>query len=208
MTKTSVGLPLALALLGLAQGAAATTLLTEDFEDGTLDPRISVVTVGGVAAGLRTTGAFGSTQAWGFGRSACGFNCFDAHMSGLLIDFGVPTFVSQISFSEMELFGNWGSGGAIFVDGALFGTTHYDYGRLPYNDLVADTQFRAQSFSLNLVLTTLELRVRDITNASEIVLDDLVISAVPEATPAALWAAGLAVLGWLACQRRREGRPS
>lgn len=195
-----------LALLGLAQGAAASTLLAEDFEGSTLDPRISLVTVGafGVAPGLRAMTEFGSTQAWGFGRSVCGVNCFDGFVSGLLIDFGTPTFVSQLSFNEMELFGNWGSGGAIFIDGALWGSTHYDYGRLPYNDLVADTSFRAQTFVIDRELTTLELRVRDITNASEIRLDDLVLSAVPEAPPQALWLAGLAVLGFLARVRRTQ----
>lgn len=201
---------LALSLLGMAEGAAATTLLAEDFEDGALDSRISLVSVGsfGAAPGIRSMTEFGSTRAWGFGRSVCGFNCFDSFVAGLRIDFGAPTFVAQISFSEMELFGNWGSGGAIFVDGQLWGSTHYDYGRLPYNDLVADTSFRTHTFRLDRELTTLELRVRDITNSSEIVLDDLVVSAVPEAPPQALWLAGLAALGFLARAGRHDGRPA
>lgn len=200
-------MPRALAALALALplAAGAVTVFSESFESGALDPRVSISTVGGFASpsGVKPNPIFGSANAFGFGRSVCGASCFDNHTAGLLINLGAATFVSTLSFKEMELFGNWGSGGAIFVDGALFGTTHYDYGRLPYNDLVADQTFRSQTFDLNRTATTIELRVRDITNRSEIFVDDIVISAVPEPHAAALLAAGLGFI-WFATARRRS----
>jgi hypothetical protein len=191
----------------VAPALAKAALLVEDFEGGSLDPRISLTSIGGFASipGAKPLTNFGSAAAFGFGSSFCPFNCFDAHVSSLTINLGSPTFVSTLAFDETELFGNWGSGGAILLDGALFGTTHFDYGRLPYNDLIADPTFRSRSFALNQAVTTIELRVRDITNLSEIFIDNLTVGegtvTVPEPGVCVLVLAG--ICAWIVrCPRK------
>ncbi len=151
----------------------AATVLYEDFEDGVLDSRITIVTTGTFndPSGIKNITNFGSTKAFGFGRSVCGASCFSDYIT-----------VSTLSFKEMELYSNWGSGGKIYVDGtALTGgdigdvSTH-DFGRTPYNDSNADTTYRTKSFDINSTVTVIELVVWDITSASEIFIDDLSIA--------------------------------
>lgn len=188
----------------------ASVILSETFEGGTLSSNLSVGTVGGYISspGIRDETIFGSAKAFGFGLSTCPLSCFDNHVTSLLIDFGSPTAVTSLSFKEMEVGVNWGSGGAIFVDGALFGTTHYDFGRLPYNDFGSDQIFRTHTFDLNRTATTIELRVRDITNSSEILLDDLAINGtlnpVPLPSSGVLMLMGSAVLLLLGAFRTRS----
>ena len=54
------------------------TILSETFEGATLDPRLSIQTVGGYVAlpGVQGVTDFGSTKAFGFGLSNCRFDCF------------------------------------------------------------------------------------------------------------------------------------
>src|SRR3989441_6992110 len=154
---------------------------------------MSVRTTGTFSAGpgIKNVTNFGSTKAFGFGLSACGASCFFNFVSTLRISFPAPEFVVSISFKEMELFSNWGSGGGIFVDGqpltantAPPGFLSYnDFGRLPYNDFQPDTTFRSRSFPVNRAVTTIELRVADISNQSEIYIDDLVVQGLPAGPP-------------------------
>jgi hypothetical protein len=87
---------------------------------------------------------------------------------------GNPTFVSTISFKYMELFNNWGSQGTIYLDGAPL-TGGVDFEGLPSNGGIPDSTFQAGVFTIDRVITVIELRVVDITNLSEIYIDDLVI---------------------------------
>ncbi len=196
----------ALTLSSLAQGAV---ILSETFEDGVLDTRISVTTVGISNAGIKDVSfTAGSSKAFGFGTSACGASCFTGHTTLFSIDFGTPTFVDTVSFKEMERFGNWGSQGMVIVDGVYLGTsTAYPawpsgpaarFGRMPDNDRVADGVYRSQSFAINQTISTLGLYVWDITSRSEIYIDDLVVNgtqnAVPEPGTLFLLAGGLLAL--------------
>lgn len=195
-------------LLGASAGLACaqTTILSEDFEDGALDPRISVVTVGGFvsAPGVEPFTDFGSTGAFGYGRSNCRANCFDGHVTNLTITFDAPTFVSGISFKEMEIFGNWGSGGNVLADGVLVSPDRISFGRLPYNDFQADTTFRVYSLQIDRPVTRLVLQVWDITDLSEIYLDDLRVTSVPEPSMIWLLAFGAPLIWITAAQRRRR----
>ena len=157
-----------------------------DFENGVLDPRAAVTTVGSIfyPPGIKPANNFGSTKAFGFGRSVCGANCFDSYATTLKIVLPAPTYVSAISFKEMELFGNWGSGGQVFLDGVVVSGGGVDFGRLPSNDLQADTSYRVHEFLVNRTGSNITLRVSDITSTSEIFIDDLVITAVSSAVPA------------------------
>jgi len=159
---------------------AADAILTEDFEDNALDSRIHVETIGDVtnpSPGLKDITEFGSQKAFGFGRSTCGADCWDGFVTKFIIQFPSPTFVSYLSFKEMELFGNWGSEGYIIVDGTstpeYCGQYTQDFGRCPVNDWQTDVTFRTKSFLINKVVETIELRSWDITNVSEIFIDDL-----------------------------------
>lgn len=188
-----------------SQAGAQTTILAEDFEDSALDPRISVVTVGAFvsAPGVQPFTAFGSAGAFGYGRSTCRANCFDGHVTNLTITFDAPTFVSGLSFKEMEVFGNWGSGGNVLADGVLVSPDRISFGRLPYNDLQADTTFRVYSLQIDRPVTQLVLQVWDITDLSEIYLDDLRVTSVPEPSMPWLLALGAPAI-WAAVARRRR----
>lgn len=163
----------------------AAPILSENFESGVLDPRISIQTVGtfSVPAGIQNTTDFGSTKAFGFGLSTCSANCFFDFVNTLHITLMQPTFIATISFDEKEKFDNWGSDGSIFTDGTPLGNGFRDFGRLPYNDRQADTTFRSHVFDVNRIATAIDLRVADITNLSEIFIDNLVINAGQQAIP-------------------------
>jgi hypothetical protein len=76
----------------------------------------------------------------------------------------------------MELFDNWGSRGLVLIVGVRLTNDSDDFGRLPPNDRQPDATFRSRSFPVNRTVNIIELRVEDITNLSEIYIDDLVIT--------------------------------
>jgi hypothetical protein len=177
-----------------AQYTAADVLLTETFEDGFLDPRISVTTVGSFRSnpGIKDVTKFGSTKAFGFGMSSCKADCFQGYVTSLKITFPSPTYVSTLSFKEMESYGNWGAGGKIYVDGISltpegypppfivgFSANVMDFGRNPFNDLQADITYRKHVYPINREASLIEIKVGDITNLSEIFIDDLLINTIP-----------------------------
>jgi hypothetical protein len=156
----------------------STGLLSEDFEDGILDGRITVETTGSFnsAPGIKEITNFGSSKAFGFGLSTCDSSCLYSYMTKLVITFAAPTYVSTLSFKEMELYGNWGSGGKIYIDDEAINEGNDVFGREPYNDAQADTTYRSKNFPINDVISVIELQVWDITSSSEIFIDDLQIS--------------------------------
>jgi len=151
-------------------------ILNEGFETGTPDPRILIDPVGTFNSlpAIRTISNFGSARAFGFGRSTCPASCFDNFVTTLRFTLPTPTFISYIRFKEMELFDNWGSQGQVFLDGVLLPNS--DFGRTPVNNRTPDTMFRTRKFLINRSVRIIELKVRDITNLSEIFIDDLVIA--------------------------------
>jgi len=189
---------LTVSVFALVSTPARAEDVTEDFEDGALPASISVSTVGTFSAnpGIKEVAVFGSARAFGFGRSTCGANCFNGYVTSLKITFPNPTYVSTLAFKDMEMYGNWGSGGKIYVDGAPltaagnpppfasgFSWETMDFGRSPGNDLQADTAYRTHAFAINRVVSLIELRVGDITSQSEIFIDDLVVLGSPPTGP-------------------------
>lgn len=154
-------------------------VLSENFEDNELDPRISINTVGtfNESPGIKNITELGSTKAFGFGRSTCGANCFMNFVTEFTISLATPTYVSSLSFKEIELYGNWGSQGRIFVDGTPLTGNDFDFGRGP-NDGPPDTS-RSRYYPVERKVSTIKLQVRDITNESEIFIDDLQIKGTP-----------------------------
>jgi hypothetical protein len=157
------------------------TILHEDFEDDVLDSRISIETIGtfNYLPGIKDITNFGSTKAFGYGRSTCGSSCFDNYVTNFKITFPQPTMVTDIIFNEMELYGNWGSKGKIYIDGVAltWGTynENQDFGREPTNDGIPDSEFETKTFTINQYVTTIELKVADITSSSEIFIDDIYV---------------------------------
>jgi len=178
----SVGVAAVIVGLMFSSVAQATTLiLYEDFEDETLDFRITIETVGtfNSPSGIKNIVHFGSTKAFGYGRSTCGASCFDGYVTNFKITFPESIYVTTISFNEMELYDNWGSKGKIFADGNPISWGDYnqneDFGRQPTNDRQPDMTYRTHTISVGEYVTTIELKVADITNLSEIFIDDVEI---------------------------------
>ncbi|MBP5319676.1 MAG: hypothetical protein J6334_01715, partial [Kiritimatiellae bacterium] len=159
------------------EAAYGRVLLSENFDGETIDPRLTVSTVGSFTAapGVKEELGVAGTRAFGFGRSTCGSSAFDNYMTTLTVTFDAPTYVASIAFDEMERYGDWGSQGRILVDGTVVdGLTFTKPGSGGYgNSQEADTEFRHRSLTLNMPLTTLSLQVHDITTSSEEFIDNL-----------------------------------
>lgn len=155
---------------------SAQTTLSEGFESGSFQPFMSFQFVGTFSSnpGIVNSTGFGSNKVFSFGKSTCWASCFNNYMTTLIITFPTPTFVADISWKEMEIGGNLGSQGQVFLDDVVFGGA--SLGAQPVNSGVADATHRLQSFSVNQTVTTIKFRVNDITSASEILLDDLKIT--------------------------------
>ena len=78
-----------------------------------------------------------------------------------------------MSFKEMELYGNWGSKGFLYVDGELFESL--EFGGIPTNSRNPDSEYRLNEIQLNKLVSIVELIVTDITKDSEIFIDDILI---------------------------------
>lgn len=165
-----------LSLIGLSNGYSQHILLSENFESDILNPMITVQTVGTFNSypGIKSNTNFGSTKAFGFGLSTCPANCFSNYTSMLTITFPSPTFVDSIKWSEMELFGNWGSQGEIHLDGNVLSGS--SMGALPVNSGIPDAFPRYQAYGINQTVTTIAFYMTDITNTSEVTIDDLEIT--------------------------------
>lgn len=198
------------ASLAVSAGVSAAVVLQEDFEDGMLDPRISVSTVGTFldAPGITSFSSIEGANAFGFGRSVNRFNSFDRYVTNLIIDLGSPTFVESLSFDEMEVFGNWGSRGEVYVDGVLLDPSP-SFGRSPYNDFISDTTFRSHTFAINGLASILTIQVWDITDLSEIYIDRIAVAGGSVPGEVSLPSSALLAvppLLFLVWQQRRKGR--
>ena len=157
----------------------AQAIINEGFESGSFSPFISFQTTGTFtsAPGIINNTNFGSANAFSFGRSNCASSCFNNYVTTLIITFPAPTYVDSIKWKEMEIYGNWGSQGQVFLDDVVFdGAT---LGAMPVNSGVPDATPQLKNFSINQMVTTIKFKVSDITNASEIILDDLQITYTP-----------------------------
>ncbi len=173
-------------LFGFSAVQAQSILLSEGFEGASMDPRISVISTNNFTTnpGVVAMAQFGSAHAFGFGISACGAGCFWSYQTALCITFPSPTYVTTVSFKEMELYGNWGSTGYATINGpVLVGTNIIPpsdnqgiWGRTPQNDGQADNTYRTHTYTVNANVTTIYLTSSDISEPSELFMDDLVIS--------------------------------
>ncbi|MCB9175449.1 MAG: T9SS type A sorting domain-containing protein [Flavobacteriales bacterium] len=180
---------LLIVLAGFIFELNAQTVINEGFESGTFNTLISYQTVGTytVPPGIINNTNFGSTKVFSFGKSTCGSSCFNNYKTTLTITFPTPTYVNSISWKEMEISGNWGSQGQVLLDNVAMGSA--DLGALPVNSTVPDATPRNKAYSINQTVTTIKLEVNDITNASEIIIDDLLVnySVIPKIVGYEYW---------------------
>jgi len=173
--RAALGIGLVITGLILAGSLQATSaILFEDFEDGIFDSRITIETVGTFISqpGIKDITNFGSSRAFGYGKSTCLVNCFDNYVTDFKIILPESTYISAVSFKEIELYDNWGSKGKIYLDGNPITEEGQDFGRSPSNDWEADTEYRSRNYLIDQFVTTIELKVADITQKSEIFIDD------------------------------------
>ena len=154
----------------------AQMVLNEGFESGVFNPAISFQSTGSFSSspGIINNTDFGSTKAFSFGKSTCGSSCFDAFKTTLIVTFPEPIFIESISWKEMEIDGNWGSQGQVFLDDVVFGGAAL--GAMPVNSGVANSTPQLKNFSINQMVTTIKFAVNDISSASQIIIDDLQIN--------------------------------
>jgi len=180
---------LLIVLAGFIFELNAQTVINEGFESGTFNALISYQTVGTytVPPGIINNTNFGSTKVFSFGKSTCGSSCFNNYKTTLTITFPTPTYVNSINWKEMEISGNWGSQGQVLLDNVAMGSA--DLGALPVNSTVPDATPRNKAYSINQTVTTIKLEVNDITNASEIIIDDLQVnySVIPKIVGYEYW---------------------
>lgn len=200
---------------------ANSVILQEDFEDGQPDSRMSYIHYfkygTNVQPGIKNNTGFGSTKAFGFGKSRAGANAFQNHITWLTVDFGTPTYIDRIQYQQRE-YGNWGSSGYIYLDGAGYDVRPSRpgecalpdsyLGRQPSNDHKSDPAPVYKDLPVGQEVTILHFRVSDITSSSEMWVDDIVIlgsegdSDIPEPATILAGIAGIAGVGRYL--RRRE----
>jgi PKD repeat protein len=151
------------------------TIINEGFESGILNPAISFQSTGSFSSspGIINNTNFESTKVFSFGKSTCGSSCFDNYKTTLIVTFPSPTLVDSIKWKEMEIDGNWGSQGKVLLDDVVFGGA--TLGAMPVNSTVPNSTPQLKAISINQMVTTIKFMVNDITNASEIIMDDLQI---------------------------------
>ena len=162
----------------LQPATSAIILFQEDFESGVLSEQEQVSSVGSFnyPPGIKSIINFGSTKAFGFGRSTCAADCYKDHTSSLSIKFPEPVYVSSLEFKEIELYGNWGTAAHLYIDGSLFATNVAS--RYPYNDLIEDSTYEIKAITLDKKVSAISIYIEDITRVSELFIDDLTIFGV------------------------------
>ncbi len=150
------------------------------FEDGGLPANVTIHTVGNFtsAPAIKPSTHFGSTKAFGFGKTDCTADCWDDNTSTLRIQLPESVPIALISFDEAELDGNYGSTGYVMVDGQVVNDGTFE--RLPWNDGIADSEFRHHELTVNLVGRTIDFKVIDITSTSEMFIDNIEIIVYPQ----------------------------
>jgi hypothetical protein len=163
-------------------------LLSENFESGILDSRISIATAGtfNQYPGIIATRALGGAHAFGFGLSTCGANCWMSYVSYMTITFPGGASVDQLSFISTELFGSWGSQGYVFLDPAVLPSSTNEpnfitngFAEFDQHENNAPATTNNVVIPINQWVTNIVLVVEDISDQSEIVLDDLLVTGNP-----------------------------
>lgn len=175
-------LGMGLLLLGNLSNAWGQPILAEDFEDGVLDTRISVTAFNTFSAGIKDTPYLAGSKAFGFGLSGCSASCFSSHTTTVTVDLGAPTAMGSITFKYRELYSDWGSLLYVSIDGQVVGgagpsTAPPGFDGPPtFNAFVPDPDVSSITILADRVGQVVTFHVTDITNTSEMYIDDLVVN--------------------------------
>jgi len=153
--------------------AATPVLIAEENFEGVMSCKLSSVGSFPVSPGIKTGMGVGGSSAYGFGRSSCGANAWDGYVNDLTFTFSKKCVITKVEFWEIERYENWGSQGWLIANGNKINDT--TFGRLPSNDRIADSSFRKREFSLDIVSSGITFRCWDITDRSELFVDDIKI---------------------------------
>jgi hypothetical protein len=86
------------------------------------------------------------------------------------------TDITYISFQWVEINGNWGSSGNVFINGGKIGFEPYQFiGNWPNSNLIKDETVRNFKCSVNAKTKYLDIAVQDIADESEIFIDNIEI---------------------------------
>ena len=146
----------------------------EDFERASMEFVLTTVGTFPNPARVQNGKGVDGSRGFGFGRSSCQTNALSDYVNTLTASFAERYFITRVVFDEMERYGNWGSDGSIVVnrgDGET--STGRCFGREPLNDNVADTEYRHRDIEINRMATNISLQVSDITDASEVLVDNV-----------------------------------
>ena len=146
----------------------------EDFERASMEFVLTTVGTFPNPARVQNGKGVDGSRGFGFGRSSCQTNALSDYVNTLTASFTERYFITRVVFDEMERYGNWGSDGSIVVnrgDGET--STGRCFGREPWNDNVADTEYRHRDIEINRMATNISLQVSDITDASEVFVDNV-----------------------------------
>lgn len=147
----------------------------EDFEDGALSTGMVQVKKGTFQTdpGIRTITSLGGDKAFGFGKSVCKINCLHDYESSLVWEFPGGAAVDALSFKAMELGKNYGSQAELRINNELWPSA--DFARFPNNDTKTDSTCRSFYFKLGYPVHKIEWKVWDITDTSEVYIDDITL---------------------------------
>ncbi len=143
------------------------------FEDNALEAHLSVQSQGNFVdpPGIKGMDRLDGVRAFGFGRSDCASGCWHSNQSILTLLFAKGLELTALKFRAIELFGNWGSTGELYINGQLWPSI--DFSRQPLNDFQADTSYRNYYCPLGIRVYEIKWVVWDITDNSEVFIDNI-----------------------------------
>lgn len=171
MTKRIVLLVIVAMMLSGSIASTTSVLIAQENFEGAMSCRLVSVGSYPVAPGIKSGMGIDGSKAYGFGRSSCAGSALDGYVNDLIFTFSKKYVITRVEFWEMERYGNWGSEGWLMANGTILENT--TFARLPENDFIADTSFRKRDFVLNVICDELTFRCWDITEESELFIDEI-----------------------------------
>ena len=146
----------------------------EDFERESIEFDLTTVGTFPYPASFQDGMGVNGSRGFGFGRSSCNKNAWFDYVNTLTASFKHRYFITRVEFDEMERYGNTGSSGNIIVNRTGDERIdNRDFCRMPYNDGVADTEWRHHDTEIGKMATNISFQVVDITGKSEAFIDNV-----------------------------------